>query len=193
MNALCVFCGSSPGRDPVYVEAAQALARELSARRLRLVYGGGSVGLMGALADAVLAAGGEAVGVIPYSLWEREVGHRNLTECHIVDTMHQRKAMMADLADGFIALPGGLGTLEETLEIWTWAQLGIHRKPVGLLNVRGYFDPLLAFVEHGVAERFIRTEHAGMLLVDSSPDALLDQFETYVAPVVPKWLDREKT
>ncbi len=161
--------------------------------RLRLVYGGGSVGLMGVLADAVLAGGGEVVGVIPRMLWEREVGHRGLTDLRIVANMHERKALMAELADGFIALPGGIGTLEEFFEVWTWAQLGVHRKPCGLLNVAGYFDPMLAMLESMCRRRFLREEHRQMVLVDVDPRRLLERFRTYRPPEVAKWLDRAAT
>jgi uncharacterized protein (TIGR00730 family) len=193
IRSICVFCGSSSGSRPVYAKAARELGRLLVERGLRLVYGGGSVGLMGILADAVLSAGGEVVGVIPRSLWQREVGHRELTQLHIVETMHERKALMSDHSDGFIALPGGIGTLEEMFEIWTWAQLGIHRKPLGLLNVDGYFKPLLAFVEHAVAEEFVRPLYADMLVVDSQPRALLDRLAAYDPPAVPQWLDLAKS
>lgn len=193
LNSICVFCGSSPGGDAAYADAARSLARELVRRNLSLVYGGGSVGLMGILADEMLSAGGRAIGVIPQTLMDREVGHRGLTELHVVDTMHDRKALMAARAGAFLALPGGLGTLEELFEVWTWAQLGIHAKPVGLLNVNGFFDPLLAYLDRAVAERFLRAEHRGMLLVDERAEAMLERMADYQPPRVAKWLDRTQT
>lgn len=189
LKSVCLFCGSSAGRDPVYGDSARAMGRELAERGIRLVYGGGRVGLMGAVADAVLAAGGEAVGVIPRSLQEREVGHTGLSELHVVETMHQRKALMAELAGAFIAMPGGIGTLEELFEIWTWGQLGIHRKPLGLLNVAGFFDPLLAFLEHIVDEGFLRAEHRASVAVESTPAELLRSIEAVRPPEVEKWID----
>src|SRR5919199_3791597 len=175
MRRVCVFCGSSPGADPAYAAAARRLAEVLVRRGIGLVYGGGSVGLMGVLADAALAAGGEVTGVIPRALQAREVGHAALPDLRVVETMHERKALMAELADGFVALPGGLGTLEEFFEVWTWAQLGIHAKPCGVLNVGGYFDPLLAFLDHAVAEGFVRDAYRAMLLVAAEPAPLLDR------------------
>jgi uncharacterized protein (TIGR00730 family) len=169
------------------MRVARELGECLAAGGLELVYGGAMVGLMGAVADAALAKGGRVIGVIPRGLAER-VGHERLTECHVVDSMHERKAMMYELADGFIALPGGLGTLEEVFEILTWAQLGYHAKPCGALNVRGYYDALLSFLDHCVEERFVAGEHRSMLLVDSSPEALLEQFRTYQPPHREKWL-----
>src|SRR3954447_20301237 len=165
MPRLCVFCGSSKGRLPVYAEGARLLGRAMVRAGLGLVFGAGHVGLMGVLADAVLAAGGEAVGVIPQALVDRELAHRRLTALHIVDTMHQRKALMADLSDAFLALPGGFGTLDELFEILTWAQLGIHAKPIGLLNVGGFFDLLLTWVRHATTEGFIRQQHVALLNV----------------------------
>lgn len=193
MRRLCVFAGSNAGSQPEYADAAHDLGRALVRRRIDLVYGGGRVGLMGALADAVLQAGGRAYGVIPDALVAKEVAHAGLTELRVVASMHERKAMMADLSDGFIALPGGWGTLEEFFEVLTWAQLGIHRKPCGLLNVRGYFDGLLSFIDHSIQERFVRPENRPMVRTADSADALLDQFEECVPPVVEKWLDREST
>ena len=172
---ICVFCGSQMGASPRYREAARDFGTLLAGRGLGLVYGGGDVGLMGVLADAVLAAGGHAWGVIPRSLADREVAHAGLTELEIVTSMHERKARMADLADAFVALPGGLGTLDELFEIWTWAQLGIHAKPIGLLNVLGYFDPLLAFLDRTVEEGFVRPEHRATAAVDDDPARLLDR------------------
>jgi len=193
MQRICVFCGSNPGARDDYASAARELAAALVRENLTLVYGGGSVGLMGIVADEVLRHGGRAVGVIPRPLWQREVGHNALTEVHIVDTMHQRKQMMSDLADAFIALPGGLGTIEEVFEIWTWAQLGMHQKPVGFLNVAGYYTPLMAFLDHAVRERFIREDIRGVAMIEETPDALLQRFADYTPPQVTRWIDREKT
>lgn len=193
MNSVCVFCGSSPGADPAYVRGAQRLGRVLAGSGIRLVYGGASVGVMGALADAVLAEGGEAIGVIPRGLQQREVGHPGLSELHVVESMHERKARMAELADAFLALPGGLGTLEELFEVWTWAQLGIHAKPCGLLNVRGYFDPLLGFLDQAVSEGFVPAAHRAMLQVDTDPGALLARLRGFRPPRLPRWLDPEQT
>ena len=192
MRRVCVFCGSIPGALPDYAAAARRFGTALAERGIGLVYGGGSVGLMGVLADAALAAGGEVVGVIPRALHAREIGHAALTDLRVVETMHERKALMADLADGFVALPGGLGTLEEIFEVWTWAQLGIHAKPCGVLNAAGYFDPLLAFLDHAVAERFVRETHRAMMLVEPDPDALLRRMAAYRAPAVPKWLSERE-
>ena len=189
VESLCVYCGSSIGARTVYADAARDVGRLLAERGIGVVFGGGSVGMMGAVADAVLEAGGEVVGVIPHALAAREVDHPGLTVLHKVDTMHERKALMAELADGFVALPGGLGTLEELMEVWTWAQLGIHRAPVALLNVDGYFDGLLAFVDHAVEEGFVRPGHRGLLLVADTPEALLDALAAWEPPEVPRWLD----
>jgi uncharacterized protein (TIGR00730 family) len=188
MHSVCVFCGSNGGAGELYAEAARSFGRTLAERGLRLVYGGAAVGLMGELADAALTAGGEVVGVIPQALVEREIAHAGLTDLHPVKSMHERKALMSDLSDAFVALPGGAGTLEELFEIWTWGQLGHHEKPVGLLNVAGFFDALIAFVDHQVEERFMRVEHRNMLIVEDDPERLLARFETYRAPVVEKWI-----
>jgi uncharacterized protein (TIGR00730 family) len=188
VRSICVFCGSNTGAREAYAEAARNVAHTIAERGFRLVYGGAAVGLMGVLADAALAAGGDVVGIIPGVLVEREIAHAGLTELHPVNSMHERKAMMADLADGFIALPGGAGTLEEFFEIWTWGQLGHHRKPVGLLNVGGFFDPLIAFLDRQEEERFMRREHRDMLIIERDPASLLDRFETYRPPVVEKWI-----
>ena len=190
VTRICVFAGSSPGASDAYRKAAVELGEALAERDTELVYGGGCVGLMGVLADAALACGGRVIGVIPHTLMLREVGHRGLTELRVVDSMHERKAMMAELSDGFIALPGGFGTLEETFEILTWAQLGLHGHPCGLLNIDGYFDGLLAFLDHAVREAFVRDAHRSMLLVADSPRRLLDRFAAYRAPNVEKWLQR---
>jgi uncharacterized protein (TIGR00730 family) len=189
MTRLCVFCGSAPGGGPVFREAARALATELLGRRITLVYGGGSTGLMGVLADAVLAGGGEVIGVIPRGLVRPELAHTGLSRLHVVESMHERKALMASLAEGFVALPGGLGTLEETLEALTWAQLGIHRKPVCLVNVAGYWDDLLRLLGRAVREGFVRPEYAGLLVAEPTPSRLLDQLAAWSPPVAPRvWL-----
>ena len=194
MTRICVFCGSSPGINPAYVDAARATATELVRRRLGLVYGGGSVGLMGALADAALAQGGEVIGVIPGPLASRELAHTGVTDMRVVASMHERKATMASLVDGFIALPGGLGTFEETLEILTWAQLGIHRKPVGVLNVEGYYDGLLRLLTHAVREGFVRPDYFSLLLFGDTPAELLDRFASWTPPALPRvWLDPSQT
>ncbi|GGK19228.1 LOG family protein [Salinarimonas ramus] len=193
MPRICVFCGSNPGRDPAYREAAVKLGETLADRGIGLVYGGASVGLMAVIADTVIAKGGEVVGVIPQMLVDKEIAHPGLTELHVVDSMHTRKAKMADLSDGFVALPGGVGTLEELFEIWTWAQLGTHVKPVGVLDVLGFWSKLEAFLDHVVAEGFMREGHRGMLLSAYEPGALLDAFDAWVPPVVPKWIERDQT
>lgn len=190
IQRVCVFCGSNAGARPEYLEAATALGKQLAERGMGLVYGGAGVGLMGAVADAALAAGGEVIGVMPRSLVEREVAHRKLRDLRVVGSMHERKALMAELADAFIALPGGLGTLEEFFEVWTWAQLGEHSKPLGMLNVAGYYDPLLVFFDHLVNERFIRPEHRAMVLVEEDCGTLIARFASYSPPVVSKWIDR---
>ena len=173
MKSVCVYCGSSFGTDPAYLQATQALARTLVANGLRVVYGGAAVGLMGALADATLEAGGEVVGVMPQQLVDREIAHQGLTELHVVATMHERKALMAQLSDAFVALPGGIGTLEELIEVFTWSQLGLHSKPLGVLNTAGYYDGLTAFLDHAVAQGFLRPEVRERLLVAPDAEALL--------------------
>jgi uncharacterized protein (TIGR00730 family) len=194
VTRVCVFCGSAAGTRPDYADAARDLARALVARGLGLVYGGGSVGLMGVLADAALAAGGEVIGVLPRGLASRELAHAGLTRLEVVAGMHARKARMAALADAFVALPGGLGTLEETLEVLTWAQLGIHRKPVALLNVAGYWDALLALLAHAGREGFVRPEHAGLLLTAATPGAVLDRLAAWRPhPAARVWLDERET
>lgn len=185
---LCVFCGSNPGRRPEYRAAAVALGQLLAREKIGVVYGGASVGLMGALADATLAEGGEVIGVIPRALMDREVGHHGLTDLRVVGSMHARKAMMAELSDGFVALPGGAGTLEEIAEVWTWSQLGDHEKPCGLLNVAGFYDRLIGFLDHAAAEGFMRAEHRAMLLAADGPEAMLAAFAAYRAPRVRKWI-----
>jgi uncharacterized protein (TIGR00730 family) len=187
MDSICVFCGSSLGSKPIYQQTAKAMGELLAQRGLRLIYGGGRVGLMGTVADAVLAAGGEVIGVIPEFLAAKEIAHTGLTQLQIVGSMHERKALMAELADGFIALPGGYGTLEEFCEIVTWTQLGLHQKPHGLLNVAGYYDRLIELFDHGVAEDFIRPQHRSIVLTASSPEQLLDLFANYQPRPVDKW------
>lgn len=178
MKKICVFCGSSPGKQPEYIEVARKLAVALTKREIGLVYGGASVGIMGEIADAVLSSGGEVIGVIPQALVDKEVSHKGLSELKVVASMHERKAVMAQLSDGFIALPGGLGTLEELFEVLTWAQLGFHEKPCGLLNVNGYYDQLCFFLDHAVEEEFVKTSHRKMLLTGDSPEALLSLMES---------------
>jgi uncharacterized protein (TIGR00730 family) len=188
IRSLCVYCGSSSGADPAFAEATRELARACVERDIRVVYGGAQVGLMGLLADTALEAGGTVIGVIPQALIDREIGHRGLTELHVVGSMHERKALMAELADSFVALPGGAGTLEELIETYTWLQLGLHAKPLGLLNVSGYYDALLAWLDHAVDQRLLRAEHRAALAVESEPEALLDRLrDSTAAAPVPKW------
>ncbi len=186
MKRIAVYCGSSPGKNPAYKEAAVSLGKILADRNITLVYGGGSVGLMGILARAVVEQGGNVIGVIPKAIAEMEVAYTDLQDLRIVDDMHSRKALMADLADAFIALPGGLGTVEELMEILTWSQLGFHQKPAGILNIAGFFDPMLAFLERLSEEEFIAPEHKSMLMVDNSPEGLLQRFSEYTPPRVDK-------
>lgn len=193
MKRICVYCGSNPGRQPQYVHAAERLGALLAQRRLGLVYGGASVGMMGAIANAVLEGGGEAIGVIPRALARREVAHARLTDMHVVESMHERKALMADLSDAFVALPGGWGTMEEIFEALTWAQLGLHAKPCGLLNVACYFDHLQAFLDHAMDEAFVKTEYKPMIMAESDPERLLERFAAYRAPTVRKWITEEET
>jgi uncharacterized protein (TIGR00730 family) len=193
MKRICVFCGSNPGSRTDYANAARELAAALVAGGITLVYGGGRVGLMGEVAGEVMRLGGRAIGVIPRTLWDREVGHTGLSEIRIVDTMHERKAMMADLSDAFIALPGGLGTIEEIFEIWTWAQLGMHIKPIGFIDVAGYYAPLMAFLDHAVNETFIRDEIRRIAIVEESPAALLERLRSYTPPRVLHWIDSRTT
>ena len=191
LRRVCVYCGANVGARPAYAEAARRLGRVLGERGLGVVYGGGNVGLMGVLADAALLAGAEVVGVIPRALMARELGHQGVTELRVVETMHERKAVMAELGDAFVALPGGLGTLDELFEAMTWAQLGLHQKPIGLLEVDGFFAPLVAYLDRAVAEGFIRAEHRAALTVASEPAELLERFATYQAPVVGKWVGKD--
>jgi uncharacterized protein (TIGR00730 family) len=191
MRSVCVFCGSNSGTGVAYADAARSLARAIARRRLALVYGGGSIGLMGILADAALEAGGNVIGVTPRRLVEREVAHGGLTELRVVETMHERKALMADLSDAFVSLPGGLGTLDETFEMLTWIQLGYHRKPCALLEVNGYFEQLTAFLDHAVEQRFLTAEHRAMLIIERDPEAVLDRLASAKLPDTGKWMDRK--
>jgi uncharacterized protein (TIGR00730 family) len=194
MKRICVFCGSSSGVRPAYRAAAEELGRTLVARGIGLVYGGARVGLMGAVADAVLGAQGQVIGVIPEALVAKEVAHNGLTELRVVASMHERKAVMADLSDGFVAIPGGWGTLEEFFEVLTWGQLGLHQKPCGLLNIERYFDGLLSFADRMIEEGFVRGENGAMISVSSDPDALIDMLVAYTPPrSVEKWIDRTET
>jgi uncharacterized protein (TIGR00730 family) len=192
LNRLCVFCGSSPGRNPAYLAVASEMGKLLAERRIGLVYGGASIGLMGAVADAAQAAGGEVIGVIPRALVEWEVAHTGLADLRVVASMHERKALMAELSDGFIALPGGIGTLEELFEVWTWAQLGSHRKPCALLNALGFYDRLLGFIDFVAGEAFMQPMHRDMLLVGENPEGLLEKMESYRAPPKTRWIAREE-
>jgi uncharacterized protein (TIGR00730 family) len=193
IRSVCVFCGSNAGKEPVYARAADALGRTLARRGIGLVYGGGRVGLMGVIADAALAGGGQVIGVIPKALKAQEVAHDGLTALHVVPDMHTRKAKMAELADGFIAMPGGYGTLEELFEVVTWAQLGLHSRPIALLNAAGYFDGLLGCIDSAVGEGFIRPEHRRLLLVGTEPDALLDAMARYEPPQLAQVIQAEET
>jgi len=193
MKRICVYCGSNPGLLPDYCAAARSLGYELARRGLGLVYGGASIGVMGAVADAILERGGQAIGVIPHSLATREVSHDGLDELIIVNSMHQRKAKMAELSDGFIALPGGWGTFEEIFEILTWAQLGMHEKPCGLLNAASYYDHLFAFLDHAVEQKFVKEEFRPMIMMENEPGKLLGRFDDYRAPRVKKWIGPEET
>ena len=190
--SVCVYCGSSSGNNPVYADAAKALGRALVEHNLSLVYGGGHVGLMGIVADAVLNAGGEVTGVIPKALLDTEVGHDHLTRLLVVKDMHERKALMAEHADGFIAMPGGIGTLEELFETLTWAQLGFHEKPIGLFNVAGFYDPLIEFLRHQTSQGFLRAEHKDLLLVEAEPDPLIEQLKNFTMPDGVSWLSRQR-
>ena len=194
VERICVFCGASPGARPEYRAATAELARLLVAEGIGVVYGGGGVGLMGALADAVLTEGGEITGVIPRSLVDREIAHRDVSDMRVVGSMHERKALMADLADAFVALPGGIGTLEELFEVYTWAQLGLHQKPCALLNVEGYYDDIADFLRHAVAERFLREETRELLMVESDPATLIERLHSFEPrAAAPKWIDRDET
>ena len=190
---ICVFCGSSSGVRASYATAATSLARHLAANKIGIVYGGGRVGLMGTLADAAVEAGGDIIGVIPQSLADKELSHPLLSDLRVVGSMHQRKALMAELSDAFIALPGGYGTFEEFCEVLTWTQLGLQRKPCGILNVEGYYDRLLALFDHALAEQFLKPVHREMVLSDTSPEALVKSLLEYKLPWVDKWIDRKQT
>jgi uncharacterized protein (TIGR00730 family) len=194
MRRVCVFCGANPGARPAYAEATAELARLLMAEDIGVVYGGGHVGLMGVLADTMLAEGAEPIGVMPQALVDKEIGHRGLSDLRVVGSMHERKALMAELSDAFIALPGGLGTLEELFEVYTWSQLGLHQKPCGLLDVERYYAGIADFLAHAVEERFLREEHREMLLVDPDPRRLIYRLRDFEPKAVaPKWIDREQT
>jgi uncharacterized protein (TIGR00730 family) len=193
VKRICVFCGSSVGTDPAFSVATKTVGEALARRGLELIYGGGNVGLMGIVADAAIAAGGKVIGVIPQSLVDRELAHRGITNLHTVSSMHERKAMMADLSDAFIALPGGYGTIEEFCEILTWAQLGLHQKPFGLLNVQKFYDGFIAHIDHAVSMKFIRPLHRELLLTDTTIDGLLEQFTRFKPLPVHKWIDRDET
>ncbi|MBX7052333.1 MAG: TIGR00730 family Rossman fold protein [Flavobacteriales bacterium] len=192
MKAVTVFCGASSGNKPSYAEAARHMARELVSRNIRIIFGGGKIGMMGVAADAAIASGGEVIGVIPTFLKTKEVAHDHLHEMHVVKTMHERKALMHELSDGIIAMPGGYGTLDELFEIMTWAQLGLHDYPVGLLNTNGYFNHLIALLDHMVAEGFLSPENRSMMIVHDDPVTLLHLMENYIAPPVPHWLSKDQ-
>ncbi len=189
-SAICVFCGSSIGTKPIYSEAARQLGETLVSCKQQLVYGAGNVGLMGLLADTVLRAGGTVIGVIPKFLAKKEVAHTGLTTLHVVETMHERKALMMSLSDAFVAMPGGIGTMEEFFEVWTWIQLGLLKKPIGILNTEGFFEPLLTFIDQLVEQRFIKAAHRSLLVVESSPSELLSRLSQCELPEVEKWIDR---
>jgi uncharacterized protein (TIGR00730 family) len=192
LTSVCVFCGSSPGADPAYAAAAQAMGEAIANRGLTLVYGGAKVGLMGTVADAALTAGGQVIGVLPKGLAAKELAHTGLTRLEVVASMHERKARMAELSDGFVALPGGIGTLEEIFEIWTWGQLGFHAKPAGFLDVAGFYAPLKALVTHMTDQAFMKPMHRDMALFADTPEAILDAFDAYQPPNVDKWMQREQ-
>ncbi|QSX23946.1 TIGR00730 family Rossman fold protein [Priestia megaterium] len=193
MKRIAVFCGSSNGASDLYIQGAKDLGKELAKRNISLVYGGASVGVMGAVADAVLEAGGHVIGIMPTFLEEREISHKNLSELIVVESMHERKAKMAELVDGFITLPGGPGTLEEFFEIFTWAQLGLHQKPCGLLNINDYYTPLISLFNHMTEEQFLQEKYRSMALVDTEPQGLLDQFNTYQPPSVKTYITKAQS
>lgn len=193
MKRISVFCGSSPGASPLYLEAAEKLGSHLAKEGITLVYGGSKLGVMGSVANAALQAGGEVIGVIPKMLMERELAHTNLTELIVVNTMHERKAKMEQLSDGFIVLPGGPGTMEEFFEVYTWAQLGEHQKPIGMINANQYYDKLLAFFDHMIQEEFLKPEYHSMVIVEQDPQELINKFRTYKPPLLTKWITSEQT
>jgi uncharacterized protein (TIGR00730 family) len=193
LRSVTVYCGSNPGADPAFAQQARELARLLANSDIRVVYGGGHVGLMGILADAAMEAGGEVIGVMPQALVDREIGHTGLSDLRVVGSMHERKALMAELADAFIALPGGIGTCEELIEVYTWSQLGIHRKPLGVLNVNGYYDALGAFLDVAVEQRFLRTQQREVLIFDADPEKLLTRLADAEPPPLSKWLTEAET
>lgn len=193
MKSICVYCGSSVGASDVYAKGARALAQQMVKDNIALVYGGGNVGLMGVIATEVMRLGGEATGVIPKALLDKELGHKGLTRLHIVKDMHERKAMMAELADGFVAMPGGMGTLEELFEMLTWAQLGFHYKPIGLLNVDGFYDHLIAFIGHLVSQGFVTADQSHLMMHEADPASLIQRFKTYTPSYTNKWADRSAT
>ena len=193
LQTVCVFCGANPGADPAYTNAATAMGRFLAGSGRRIVFGGGRTGLMGALADGALGAGGEIIGVMPRNLIEREVAHTGLSELRVVESMHERKALLSDLSNGFLAMPGGLGTMEELFEVWTWGQLGLHRKPCGLLEVNGFYAPLLAFLDHAVDEGFISERNRSVLVVDNEPAALIARMEAVKPAPVRQWIEKAET
>jgi uncharacterized protein (TIGR00730 family) len=193
MKRICVFCGSNTGLNPVYLQTAQKVGEFFAENNIELVYGGGRVGLMGKVADSVMQNGGKVVGIIPEALATREIAHAGLTELIVVDSMHERKAMMAELSDGFIALPGGFGTFEELCEIITWAQLGIHQKACGILNIEGFYDNLIALFDHSTSQNFIRPEYRSLVIVDENIENLYSKMKTYVPPVLEKWIDKSST
>ena len=193
LRSVTVYCGSNAGADPAYAEGTRALARLLVASGVRVVYGGASLGLMGILADTAMEAGGEVIGIMPQALIDREIGHRGLTDLRVVGSMHERKALMAELGDAFIALPGGIGTLEELIEVYTWSQLGMHRKPIGVLNVNGYYDGLAAFLDDAVQERFLPAQHREVLIFEPDPEALLGRMAGAKPPTAEKWLTEAET
>jgi uncharacterized protein (TIGR00730 family) len=193
MKRICVFCGSNSGLNPVFLETAEKVGLFLAENNIELVYGGGRVGLMGKIADTVMANSGKVIGIIPRSLAEKEVAHSGLTELHIVNSMHERKALMAELSDGFIALPGGFGTFEELCEIITWAQLGIHKKPCGFLNINGFYNSLIELFDTATRENFIRTEHRGLVLIEKEIENLFDKMKAYESPVMEKWISEDQT
>jgi len=193
MKRICVFCGSSPGASDLYSEDAAKLGAQLAKEGITLVYGGSKVGIMGVVANAALQAGGEVIGVIPKMLMERELAHPGLTELIIVHSMHERKAKMEELSDGFVVLPGGPGTMEEFFEVYTWAQLGEHRKPIGMMNSNHYYDKLLAFFDHMIQEQFLKPEYRSMVIVDSDPEQLIQKFRSYEPPLLTKWITPQQT